>query len=86
MAPTSTFDHASRLRTSAAVNWISGYGDWSWHNSPDFASVIQELVNSYDYSSGGAIQVLVDNYGSASGSKHEGGTFEGDQAPVLYIK
>ena len=85
-APTSTANHASRVRTTTSVNWTSGYSDWAWHNSPDFASVIQELVNSYDYSSGGTVQLLVDDNGSSSGSEHDGGTFESGYLPRLYIK
>ena len=85
-APTSTANHAGRVRTTTSVNWTSGYSDWAWHNSPDFASVIQELVNSYDYSSGGTVQLLVDDNGSSSGSEHDGETFESGYLPRLYIK
>ena len=85
-APTSTANYNSRVRTTTSVNWTSGYADWAWHNSPDFASVIQELVNSYNYSSGGTIQLLIDNNGSSSASEHIGSTFESGSPPRLYIK
>ena len=85
-APTSTANQTSRVRTTTSVNWTSGYADSVWHNSPDFASVIQELVNSYNYSSGSAIQLLIDNNGSSSDSEHVGNTFESGSPPRLYIK
>ncbi len=86
LAPTSTAGLASKTRTLAGADWDSGYSDRRAHQSPDITAVIQELVGSYSYSSGGTIQILVDNDGSVSGSEHVGATFEGSSAPVLYIK
>ena len=86
LSPASVADYNGRVRTSASVDWVSGYGDWSWHNSPDFATVIQELVNSFDYSSGGNIQIFVDNAGSTRGSEHVGSTIEDGYAPRLIIE
>lgn len=86
-APISTVDHTGRIRTNTGVEWISNGSDWEWHNSPNFASVIQELVGTYDYSGGGnAIQILVDDDGSDDGDEHTGSTLEDGYAPVLYIK
>jgi len=86
-APASTADHTSRTRTTAGVDWDTGFADWYWHNSPDFAQVIQELVDTYDYSNGDhVILILVDDDGSENGKEHEGSTFEGGFAPRLYIK
>ncbi len=85
-APSSTADYSSRPRTTAAVDWDTGYADWSWHSSPDFAAVIQELVDTYDYPAGGVIQVLVDNDGSAAGSKSTGLVYESGSAPRLFIR
>jgi RHS repeat-associated protein len=85
-APTSQSNHTSRVRTTANVAWTSGYSDYNWHNSPSFPTVIQELVNSYTYSSS-AIQILVDNNGSTSGKEAEGSTYEDTgYAPKLYIR
>jgi RHS repeat-associated protein len=85
-APTSQSNHTSKVRTTANVAWTSGYSDYAWHNSPSFTAVIQELVNSYTYSSG-AIQILVDNNGSTSGKEAEGSTYEDSgYAPKLYIR
>ncbi len=71
-APTSLVDHSAPARTTTSVLWTSGFLDQTYHDSPDLAAVIQELVNSYDYSTARAIQILVDNNGSTSGSEHVG--------------
>jgi RHS repeat-associated protein len=85
-APTSQSNLASKTRTSTNVSWTSGSFDYQWHNSPDFTTVIQQLVNSFTYSNG-AIQLLVDNYNSSSGAEAVGGTFEDTgYAPQLYIQ
>lgn len=81
-APTSTADHAGRVRTAAGIDWDSGFSDWAWHDSPDFAAVIQELVTA-GYT-GSSILVLVDNNGGAA--EATGRTFESGFAPGLYIK
>ena len=84
-APTSFEDHSSRVRTTTGIDWTSGYTDAMWHASPNFASVIQELVSDYSYNSG-VIQILVDNNGSADGVGAAGFTFENSGfAPRLYI-
>jgi Cadherin-like beta sandwich domain/Uncharacterised protein conserved in bacteria (DUF2194)/Divergent InlB B-repeat domain/Dockerin type I domain len=78
--PTSALDQISLPRTTAQVNWTSGTGDNAYHNSPDISAVIQELVTNYDYSSGGNIQLLVDNYGSATGAHAIVNTFDNSPA------
>jgi hypothetical protein len=47
--------------------------------------VVQELVNNYDYSSGGVIQIMLENNSSISQAEFEGLTFESGNVPVLYI-
>ena len=85
-APTSQSNLASKTRTSTNVSWTSGSADYQWHNSPDFTTVIQQLVNNFTYSNG-AIQILVDNNNSSSGAEAVGGTFEDTgYAPQLYIQ
>lgn len=86
-APTTAADHAGRTRTSNYKDWDSGYGDNGWHDSPDFKEVIQELIDSYDYSSGAALTILVDNDGSADAATHISSSYEGTEAyrPKLYI-
>lgn len=66
-APTNYADHRGRTRTTANSGaWeVTGTGDWQ--NSPSITTVIQELVNSYDYSAGDhAIQILVDKHATCS--------------------
>jgi hypothetical protein len=85
-APTSQANHASKTRTSAGVGWTAGSSDYQWHDSPDFASVIQTLVNTYTYNNG-VIQILVDNNNSSSGAEAIGSTYENTgYAPQLYIR
>ena len=84
-APTSNANEASKVRTTANVIWNSGYSDGAYHNSPDIAAVIQELVNSFSYTSGSAIQILVDNNGSTSPNQALLQSFEGGAPPRLDI-
>ena len=85
-APTSQADETSRVRTTSNVAWTSGYNDYEYHSSPSFTSVIQELVNNYTYSNS-AIQILVDNNGSTTGTEAEGSTYEDTgYPPQLYIQ
>ena len=83
-APESRSDHAARVRTSAGVDWTSGYSDDEWHNTPDFAPVIQELADSYNHN-GSAMQIFADNNGSWIASA-QGSTYEDGYAPRLYIR
>jgi Tol biopolymer transport system component len=85
-APTSAGDHSNRTRTTSGVTWTNGHSDPWWQNSPNFASVIQELINSYSYNNG-VIQILLDNNGSTNGAGAAGYTFENTGfAPRLYIR
>ena len=84
-APTSNANEASLARTTANVIWNSGYSDSAYHNSPDIASVIQELVNNYNYSAGSAMQILVDNNGSSSPDQAILKSFQSGTAPELEI-
>jgi hypothetical protein len=84
-APTSNANEASLARTTANVIWNSGYSDSAYHNSPDIASVIQELVNNYNYSAGSAMQILVDNNGSTSPDQVLLKSFQSGTAPELEI-
>jgi Cadherin-like beta sandwich domain/Domain of unknown function (DUF2341)/Divergent InlB B-repeat domain len=84
-APTSNANEASRVRTTASVVWNSGYSDSAYHNSSDIASLIQELVNNFSYTSGSAIQILVDNNGSTSPNQALLSSFESGTPPKLDI-
>jgi heat shock protein HslJ len=60
-APTSSSDCYARKRTASPVTWNASlwYAGES-ENSTDISNVIQELVDSYDYSSGAPILIFLD--------------------------
>jgi hypothetical protein len=62
VAPTTAADYNGRTLTSAGVDEDGNPGS-GWHNTNSIVSVIQELVNSYDYSNE-AIQIMWKNDGS----------------------
>jgi parallel beta-helix repeat protein len=60
-APISSSDYYARERTASSVCWNAS----SWYageskNSTDISNVIQDLVDSYDYSSGASILLFLD--------------------------
>ena len=67
-APTTYADHRGRSRTTAGSEaWEVPAGTNEWRNSPSIVDVIQELVDSYDYSAGDhAIQILVDQHATCT--------------------
>ena len=75
--PTSAVDNFGRTRTTNYTQWNHAYkGSFSWENSPSIVSVIQELVDSYDYSSGAAIQILHVDNNSTAGEYFDGRTWD----------
>ena len=67
-APISSSDYYDRERTASSVNWNASL----WHagvskNSIDISNVIQELVDSYDYSSGAPVLIFLDAEEGADG-------------------
>jgi len=64
-APTSAVDHNNKVRTSASVAWSPDA--WTANNeytSPDFAVVIQEIIDRAGWSNGNSILVLLDDNSS----------------------
>jgi parallel beta-helix repeat protein len=60
-APTTSSDFYARNRTTSSVNWnASSWDAGESENSTDILSVIQELVDSYDYSAGAPIMIFLD--------------------------
>jgi hypothetical protein len=60
-APTTASDFYARNRTASSVNWnASSWDAGESENSTDISSVIQELVDSYDYSAGAPIMIFFD--------------------------
>ena len=61
-APKNYSDYSTRNKTDASVDWNASY----WYegvsvNSPDISGIIQELVGSYDYSTGAPILIFLDD-------------------------
>jgi hypothetical protein len=66
VAPTDATTFAAKVLTTASVPWSPT--DWvqsSTYNSPDISAVLNELIASYDYSAGSAMQAML--IGSSSG-------------------
>jgi hypothetical protein len=63
----SNADYWSRTLTTAGADEDGEPGDYGWHDTGSIAPVIQELVNSYDYSDG-AVQIMWKDDGSAAGN------------------
>lgn len=68
-APTTAVDYYSRTPTTAGVDMDGDPGANGEHNTPSIVAVIQELVNSYDYSNE-AIQILHKDDGSAGANNY----------------
>ena len=87
-APSSQSDYISRTKTTNHVSWnpsIFNFG--TWYNSPDLTAIINELMSSYSYASGAAMQVLHYDAGSSDGSFINATSYDDDSihAPKLVI-
>lgn len=61
-----TFD--SRNKTTATVSWTGSTSAQQWHYSPDISALVQEVVDRAGWSSGNAMDVIIDvNNGSNPG-------------------
>ena len=82
-------DLGARVQTTANVSWATP-STGEWVNTGSIISIIEELMASYSYASGAAMQVLVvgPQGGSTSNySKIRSYDYEGnDQGPILHIK
>ena len=87
-APTTSSDFYARGRTASSVSWDAS----SWNagesvNSTDISNVIQELVDSYDYSAGAHILIFLDIAEEGTENQYfaafENAEYE---APKLYIE
>ena len=88
--PKNYSDYSTRNKTDASVEWNASY----WYegvsvNSPDISGIIQELVNSYDYSTGAPILIFLDDIDKVIRTKYQAfAAYEHlDYAPAkLYIE
>lgn len=79
-APTTYADFMGRARTTAEVHW-DGIVPWTTdtvYDSPDFAAVIQEVVNRPGWNPGNALTIFIDEDGSDVGARRMYYTFETD--------
>jgi hypothetical protein len=59
-APTSYADFNGRTMTTALVNWtMPSFTDGVWYDTPDFKSVVQEVVDRGGWSSGNALSIYL---------------------------
>lgn len=80
--PTTSADYNGRPVTTAFTNWSGQLVGSPWASSPSITAVIQELANTYDYTSGygNAIQILHKNNGSPLNARQQ--TYSYDFAPA----
>ncbi|MCK4736423.1 MAG: PQQ-like beta-propeller repeat protein [Methanophagales archaeon] len=87
-APTTSSDFYARKRTTSSVNWdASSWAAGESENSTDISSVIQELVDSYDYSAGAHILIFL-NIAEEGTENQYFAAFEDAEydAPKLFIE
>lgn len=83
----SEFDNLSEV--SSSVSWQGlAAGDFSLVDTPSISDIIQDIVDRGGWSSGNAMQIMINDDGSDSGA---GRTFESfdteeDDAPLLHIE
>lgn len=86
-AVSSYSDYTGRAKTTAYVN--IGTGSGTWWNSDSLVSIIQELVDAYDYSAGAAMLAFVVGANAGSGNNYyRAYGYDGDaaKAPKLHIE
>ena len=82
-AVSSASDGDDRVKTTANIS-VTGPTSGEWWNTGSIVSIIQELVDSYDYSSGAAMQMIID--GVAGNSFSQQSAYEGVYPPKLHIE
>ena len=55
-------DFNSRSRTTANINWVQTITGNTNYNTPDFKSVIQEMVNRSGWASGNHLQLIISDH------------------------
>lgn len=87
---TSTVDWDARVNTTAAIAWL-GVPSWTldaWHESIDFSSVVQEIVNQPAWVPGNALIIFLENLGSTPSAHRQARSRNVDQqsAPIITIE
>lgn len=87
-AVSSASDGNGRVRTTANID-VTGPTSGEWWDTDSIVSIIQELVDSYDYGAGSAMQMIILGYPSSYSSQqsaYEDGDSDGLWAPKLHIE
>ena len=83
---TTAYNISTREKTSAAVEWNS-IPAWNTvdekHQTPDIASIIQEIVDRSGWSSGNALSIIITGTGVRTAESYDG---EADNAPLLTVE
>jgi hypothetical protein len=75
-------DISLRERTAISVSWSPEAGDAGVaQQTPNIASIIQEIVNNLNWMSGNSIVIIITGEG-----KRAAESYEGNAAPVLHIE
>jgi heat shock protein HslJ len=87
-APTTSSEFYARERTASSVNWdTSSWAAGESENSTDISSVIQELVDSYDYSAGAPILIFLVIAEEGTENQYFAAFEDAEyEAPKLYIE
>lgn len=86
VAPTTAGEHSSKVRTTASVAWSPvAQTAGSNYDSPDFTSVLQEIINQPDWASGNALMLLIDENGSSNNAERREDTYNGDSANATLL-
>jgi hypothetical protein len=89
-APTTNAECVNPNRTTVSVDWdsITAFSAGTDYDTPDISAIVQELVNSYDYSSGAAMVFYLENDGSSSGAGRifYSYNYGASDAPVLHVE
>ena len=87
-AVSSASDGNNRVKTTTNIG-VTGPTSGEWWNTDSIVSIIQELVDSYDYGAGSAMQMIILGYPSSNSSQqsaYEDGDPDGLWAPKLHIE
>ncbi|MGB2923930.1 MAG: hypothetical protein WBB82_01370 [Limnothrix sp.] len=79
---------SSRTTTSAFVDWAPAAWDTKGEagfdqRTPDISTIIQEIVNRPDWSSGGAISTIISGFGERTAESFDG---DASAAPLLHVE
>lgn len=86
-APTSAADGASRVLTTASVTYsVPSLTGSAWYATSQFPSVIQEVIGRPGWTSGNAIQIIVDGTGTGSNYFVAAKTFNAVGTPAPWLR